>query len=459
MKTLITYVPKFVMLLVVVLFTTTLQAQSISSGQLVLQATDHLTVYQVDEDGQFISLAVLPDTFGILNYLDAEWLIPTWREIVASPNGQFISFVAYHRESHDTALFLYNITQGSVKQIDLSGLGSIYWSPASDGIALAPPREYLDVAEPLNQIYLYDLPSDQLTEITATSGGSSGPLLWLPDNQHIVFVGSIISCDQPCVTVRNLYSVDRAGVNSVALTDLANQIPSKTTAPYDFCYPQATTWDSQLQRIFYSLNCEDSEENRWDLLYSVTSNLDNRLEVALHMLFPNDEYSSVHNLLSLGGSVYAIVNADTSQNLEGTPTTVRIWRLLRLSQPQSSSVVFEGAFDLVLRRNLIQVAASPNNEFLALIGFDIGGNKAGYLIVVDVNTGQLISESQTTDQICSLQWLNNQQLLYTEIPKSQCNPYPKPGGTFLFNIQSKATQIVSNSVGISWLILAPQVPQ
>jgi TolB protein len=447
-------IARIVTLFIVLLGAVSLQAQQ-SPGQVILQVTDHLALYEVGPDGQRTLLATLPGSFGMLYNLNVEWNIPTWREIVTSPDGQYIAFVAYQLQGGETALFIYDVNQSSLTQVNLPGLGSIHWSPGSDAIALAPPEEYLDFAISLDRVYVYDLPADALV---ALPENSFAPLLWLPDNQRIVYVGPRLSCDDPCVVVRNLFVTDRTGGNSVALTDLGTQIPAATSVPFMFCFPQELLWNDVQQRIFYSLNCLDETERRLDLLYSVTLSQDNRFEGSLVSLFPNDTYSAILDIFPSENTSYIAVDGFSQPYIGGTESGYGAWRVLRLDEPGTLTVIAEHIVDTNLWQNLINAELSPDQESLAIGGYDPGIDATGYVAVIDLSSGQVISEQQTPNQVCNVQWVDNQEFVYTEYPDSNCNFYQPPGNTILYDLQTSSGQIVNNTGETLLLLAPPEVP-
>jgi hypothetical protein len=101
---------------------------------------------------------------------------------------------------------------------------------------------------------------------------------------------------------------------------------------------------------------------------------------------------------------------------------------------------------------------SPDNHYLALIGFDAGKNKAGYLGIVNIDNRQTIVEQRASEQICHVEWLDNQKIIYTEFPDSQCNPYTEPGDTMIYDLQTNFSQKVNQAGEKLWLLQPPNVP-
>src|SRR4051812_29790201 len=89
----------------ILLYALPIRAQSLpASGQVILKATNHLALYRVDGDGQLTLIVNLPTTFGMEYTPNAEWNIPSWKQVVMSPNEAYVAFAAYDSQSK-TALF------------------------------------------------------------------------------------------------------------------------------------------------------------------------------------------------------------------------------------------------------------------------------------------------------------------------------------------------------------------
>ncbi len=90
-----------------------------------------LTLYNVDDTGTLTPLGSL-DRFSIENlYMgdgsDIDWLIMQPDQMVVSPDGQQVAFIA--RQVEDFSLFIYTLGEPELRQILAPGIGVLKWSP------------------------------------------------------------------------------------------------------------------------------------------------------------------------------------------------------------------------------------------------------------------------------------------------------------------------------------------
>lgn len=427
-----------------------------ANNPIVMQVSDHLAFYHLQADGQLTAIGTLPTTIGLYDHLDAEWLIPSYSYIVPSPDCQYIAFVASSNwQTHEFALFLYSMIDDNLKQVELPGLGFLHWSPDSDSIVISR-NPYS--ATSIEGVYLYDLLSDRVA--TLWDGLTFGPILWTPDSEYIVYLGEIDSCESSCVSGRNLIAVRRTGLDRITLTNFREQLQQPTMGIYSVCNPSELVWNNRQHRIFYSLACGTvDDERRLDMVYSVSLNADNRLEAKLEPLFPNDTESIISDVIPVGNSVYVTVDGLAQPGISSIPDGYGAIRLLRIDQPQAVVIVQDQIFNVFLRRNMIQAELSPDQQHIAFIGYDVGRDAAGihdgYVIVYDLSNGQIAAEKRTAEQVCSVEWVDNDHFVYTEFPESQCAPHSAPGNSYLFDLKTGEEQRINHPDSLLWVLLKP----
>jgi hypothetical protein len=148
--------------------TTTIVAVSGSQG---------IELFDVQDDGTLHSVGELSPNVGLEGIANSEWLIPNTSSFMVSPNHDQIAFSA-HRAS-ENALFIYSISKRHTQQKAVPYTFTPIWAPDGAALLLSSP--------PL--AYVYEIASNQLTEITHAPNEMGGQFQWLPNATGIFYVG------------------------------------------------------------------------------------------------------------------------------------------------------------------------------------------------------------------------------------------------------------------------------
>src|SRR5690606_28474475 len=104
--------------------------------------------------------------------------------------------------------------------------------PDNEAILLEPQGGYL-VRDVYPEIYIYDLESSTLSQITDTPDYRETLVRWLPPGDHVIFVSP---CQEPCTYgIEDIYLTDRFG-NIQVLTNLDSQLPDFVRTYDDICF-------------------------------------------------------------------------------------------------------------------------------------------------------------------------------------------------------------------------------
>ncbi len=291
-----------------------------------------ISLYNVDRLGQFHFITTLTGfNLSRLSYsVGAEWEIVSPSDIVASPDGRRIAFTSM-RSTGETALFVYTLGQTELHQVAAPGIGILKWSPQNDAILLAPAEVLTSSSVPYVQdVYLYALVSDSFVNLTNTPQDVEQAVQWLPDGNHILYDGALISCTAPCMRYRNLNVFDRSTQNQSELVDLGTQLPTNITLPSSdvTCFPHNMVWSTANQRVYYAVSCVDMADQPHSALFSVDLQGDNRVEIDLTALYPDEEFTAITDLSGhpKSSNLYLLVKA---RFLEGVnnPQQVGRWRI------------------------------------------------------------------------------------------------------------------------------------
>jgi hypothetical protein len=359
-----------------------------------------------------------------------------------SLDGLSVAFIGYrfNQGQQETVLFLYRLGQLGLHQVDIPAIAHFSWSPASDAILLFPPGILYD-GWTLQDVYLYDLQSDMLTQLTNTSDDIEGYVMWLPDNDHIVFVGTDVPCQSSCTSyASNLYAMDRAGENLIRLTDLGSQVPSHPTLSYFYCVAAQPTWSGVEARIYYVARCME-DDHYHDHLYSVSLDGDNRLEANLPALYPDNRYTIIRDIYpsSTEDGIYLTVTSQTEPVPEDRSPTVNNWHVFHVSQPEHVAIVFE--YDAPYSHEFADSMLSPDEQWIALGSSNSDmGDGSGTLWIANLNSGQIELQMEFPEQVCQVEWLDNQRLLFNVFSQRVC---AYSAGTWILNVETGASEEIT----------------
>jgi hypothetical protein len=412
------------------------------------------SLYNVDSSGQFSLITTLTN-FNLIHLAysaEAAWEIDSPSDFALSPDGQHIAFTSMTRDG-DTALFLYTLGQTELHQVAAPAMGVLKWSPANDAILLAPPEVPISYSRPYVQdVYLYTLASDRFTNLTNTPEDAEEAVTWLPDGNHILYAGPLRGCGPTCTDHRDLYLFDRSTQSQSELVDLGTQLPAHFTDPsfYYFCYPHNPVWSTADQRIYYAASCviDPGEDS---VLSSVDLQGNNRLEVDLTALYPDDNYSVIADLSIHPGSghIYLLVNSRFYEAINTSMQEAGRWHVFTNRT---------GQWDLITEADQASppgwaLAVSPDEQRVA-----VGGQtaRAGFLSLADLSTGQVSTQSNE-GAVCQVQWRDNDTLLHTGT--AGCGTgYSTAAITWMLDIHTgDSVQMTGGLDGVVWLLPKPDV--
>lgn len=376
-----------------------------------------ISFYSVDEAGQFTLLNTLEDfNLSNLSYTaGAEWEIILPSDIVFSPDGQHMAFTAVS-DAGDTALFIYTIRQGHMFQTASPGLGALKWSPNSSMLLLVPPEIFTSGMLPnVTDAYLYTLASDTFTQVTNTPDYEDEGFQWLPNGEYIylVHVG-----DWTPTRYFNLYIAEPM-VQVRELADLETLLMTTEIFLTTNCFPHGKQWSSFEQRLYYAASC-DYEPGYNSVLYSVSLQGDNRLEVDLTALYSDDVYTYVKEIYisPSTGHVYALVNANADVTTDsGQLVNGDSWRVLTNRSGQWEILVDEVSHPATAEYShpAETMQMSPDEQKVA-----VGGRRpsVGFLAIVDLTTDE-VTEHEDDRTVCNIEWVSNERVQYTDF--ADCN--------------------------------------
>jgi len=339
----------------------------------------------VSKSGDLRLAGVLPANIAIDRYGEAEWLIYSAFGLKVSPNGNNIAFTATNSKTNKIKLFIYQISQQNLIQKDLLEDMNLLWSPDSNSLLLSNR----------DQAQIYDVQTDHFTQVADFGFGEA---IWLPDNQHIVYVGDGIVCDSPCKPFDDLHVINRDGKDNQVITNLGSQIPAD--AFHSICEP---TWSARDKRVYYRVGCV-SESRSFEYLYSTTLLGDNRLENA-----PDSTtvfVSRITNLETdiLNSTIYGL----TAENILGGAS----WKIMAFNFEPNSKVIFKSSRK---SGDIPQhIALSPNGQHISLNASFGSTSKAGFLWIISVKSGDIVTSKEDLENICQLVWSDDKTIIFTQ---------------------------------------------
>jgi hypothetical protein len=374
-----------------------------------------LIFFAVDNEGHFTPIASLNQFHLATSELPTppgQWDIATPADVTPSPDNTRIAFTAH--SLGESALFIYSLVDGSLVQKTLPGVMTPRWSPNGDAILIAPSR-YMDNSHVEPRTYLYKLDTDQVFEFT----NSYIQLRWLPDNEHLVYTNS-----------SELYIMDRHEENPRSLTQLSDTDVSH-------CATGRTTWGNN--RIYYSVSCSDNSDYH-HYLYSVDLHGNNRLEFDPSVLLPSDLSVQIRDIYPIADAIYLLVRGEYPT---ATGSSAH-WQILRVAP--DTEIIYASPPEIPAYINAAAFLASdPSFAVSSFSALD-----TGILTIVRGSTTQQVDVSANT---CSVQWLNEHTLLYTDYDRPCNTLYPLPLTTWLLDMETGITVNMSDELGGSvWLL-------
>jgi hypothetical protein len=188
-----------------------------------------------------------------------------------------------------------------------------------------------------------------------------------------------------------------------------------------------------------------------DLLYSVDLNGNNRLEANLPTIFSDDEFIAILEIHPLSnGSVY-IATGSYNHTIPGD--FPEIWRVLRISVPNQVELIVAPDQAAPIP---ITTGFSPDETRLALSS----QWPNGYIVIVNLNSGQYTQlPTVIPDNICRIEWVDTEHILGTAYNDACDNLYRQPGATYVFDLQTGASDVVDLGLpGTSWFLPISQIP-
>ncbi len=392
-----------------------LSAQSASTHVEIVEATAQgINFYSTDTNGNLQIVGQLPSDFAVEGIEEGDWIIPSTDSFAVANNGEQIAFTA--QNGNDVALFIYTIGEPNLQTHLIPTLGLVKWSPDSSAILIESGTQN-------SASSIYDIASNQLT-IVPNSEGFSGGFQWLPDGNKIIFVGIANLCDAPCSST-DIYVVNRNGQELRTLTNMGSSLSSYVCAPI---------WNNYDKRVYYIVGCSGEGSFLTDNIYSVDLNGQVRLEENWLDLYPENfvQINGIH--IAPNGSIYL---AAMLTNQAGTETQ---WVAAQLISRQQTEIIFAMSFDGY--KPLYKSKLSPQGTYLAFDGYlpQAGG---GDIVVLDVLNGQAVSGSNTIEHACDIKWLNNQNLLLTQV-QGWCTPDRAVGNYEAINLANIVDGTISN---------------
>jgi hypothetical protein len=438
---------QWILLFLTISLSVPLKAQAEFDG-FIVEATEVLRLYTVNDEGETSFVGELPPEFNLIR--GNHWRILTISQMAISPDGQQLAFIAFQAiDQQSVALFVYSLNTGAVVETPIEGMGLLYWSPNGDAILVAPPPGTDSRFFPeIRDLYLYALDTQTLSNLTNTPDFYEANVQWLPDNQHIVFLGESVPCITGCSdTITNIWIIESDNPTPIVLTTLESDLPTDSTQPRYYCYPTNFTWSHQTSRLYYTARCGDAI--RLDALFSVSLSQDNRLEADMPSLFPDDYYGSLTHILPSPPNNDVYITVDAQVLGRGDERNRSHWRVLRIGETQQVEIIHDETH--IMSSPIVAAAISPNGQFLGLSGYERDETTHGQLSILNLSTDELIFHAETEAIPCALTWVNDERLLYNEFDDF-CNSH-SPEGVWLLDVVNQSIERVTENLdGLVWII-------
>lgn len=420
----------------ILLLITPINAQEDTSWyRIAVQTSDRFAFYAVDNIGNYSLIRDFGTQFGVFAFNIGEWTIPTTSDIVPSPDGRFIALVA--AKSERIALFIYDLKEDRLKETPIEGYASLVWSPDNSAIALIPAERFALFPPALLNLSVYELSTDTLEVLTS----AREPVFWTQDGLSLLYNNSF-----------DWFKIDKTSQNIIRLTNLYEQIPANlahTAYSSIGCATQLGEWSKTSSRLYYVLTCVNDDERRQNLIYSLSADGDNRLELDVLAVFPNDYDHAITNLITLNSGVYAAIT--------GRPLIDDVyhtaWRVIRITHPDETEIVYEMLFPPPMSRRLTGFDVSPTGERFILSGITYDNNEIGSYMAVINQSGVMPAQAYEFEQtFCDLDWLDAQHLIMTEYPERDCGFFERTGEQFQLDTETGSLQRLNTPPGSFFII-------
>lgn len=340
-------------------------------------------------------------------------------DVIVSSDGRYVALLASTTTSPTIAtLIVYSMATNTILAEKIGGYGSIQWSPLSDAIILYPSVEVGEYTR-LNDIYIYDLASTTLDQVT--NNGTDiieRNLIWIPNSKRIVFSGSLVDCSTVvCEASENIFIIDADGTDLAQLTQLDLLLPLEPE-PYGYCTISTAFWSLIREKILYIVSCDDA--NR-ELLYAVDLASQNVMELSLSTLFQSTEtltYSERHipglHVDPMDASVIAIVS-EAHQEIEQYTIEMTL-HFIKILDGEASTIF---SLDIAPTETVSTSSFNVEKKVIAVGTFVLGSQKTGSIHILNLDTLQLASIT-TPNRVCNVSWLNDTLLVYDQLFEGFC---------------------------------------
>ena len=246
-----------------------------------------------------------------------------------------------------------------------------------------------------------------------------------------------------------MYLGDRFGLNDTVLTNLGAAITGDVFR--SICKPH---WSPANQRIYFVVGCGYTGIH-FEWLYSVDLAGNLRLE------FDPTVSNTPSNTTVIDVSIRTVMSVTDSPVYVTTfsqePGSGIVWRILALDSVGNSSTVFE-AINPVEGDFLQTASLSPNGQYMALAGNELGSGVNGGLAIVDLNSLGVIASKPagTMDIACTMIWHDSQTLIYSQIEFGTCTRFNISTAVVSYDFANDSTMtLVSDTETAAVLLPVP----
>lgn len=428
-------------------------AQSNDGGyRIAVQLNDSFAIYAVNQNAEATLIRDFGDQFGfLLSQRATDWIVLTQDDVVPSPDGRYLAFVAGKIPETEHSLFIYDIRTNDLQQVPLAGYALPLWSPDSTALALIMKIWFVDFQrEPL--LNIYDLATGALNPVAPVEK-LVYPAIWAPDSQSLLFVNDSPDCSQPCMDApSDWYRVDRSGSNLTRLTNLGTEIIGTSVAAQSICVPRDSDWTESGTQLYYSVDCLNSSTgNNQVLVYALDLSGANSLELDVQAEYPEDFHSYSKGIHSLQSGVYVAVSS-TIQTYDFA-TSGNEWRIFNFI-PQGNWIIFyQSRFPIDITIPLSFFEVSPDESELVIGGENSTlDTELAHLSIVDTS-GQIPAQTIEIDQrICDATWLSNDSLMLSQYSLDGCGPYSEVITQLVRDMDTGAISPLTSSAGPIWIV-------
>jgi hypothetical protein len=429
---------KQVMLSILIFFTVfSINAQENTPiAYMMVPTINSITFQEYTDQGTLGTVITIPGSFAVKDIGTADWMIPAPDDFKISPNGQYVAFPAFRSET-ETSIFIYDFATANLEHISVPGLMTVTWSPNSEMFVLHPLLNsfLFENSAPAPETFVYTLQSQEMIQVTSGTREVEHEFIWI-DNDRFIYVGQGIPCSAPCRTGNDLYVGDRFGLNGSALTNLGAAIAGDVFR--SICNPH---WSSANQRIYFVVGCGYTGIH-FEWLYSVDLAGNLRLEFDPLTLFQSAIDLNIQAIFSTPNSPVFI--AVFSQDFDKG----NVWRILQIDSLDNLLLVYE-MIDPVEGDFLQTASLSPNGQYMALAGNELGLEANGGLAIIDLNLPGVVASKPagTVDIACSMTWRDSQTLVYSQVEIGTCTRFNVSTAIVSYNVVNNVTMPLVSAAG------------